>query len=91
MIALGTLFAIVFGIARRGWSPPGGAGRSPTRAALYTALGFYSMPTQWLGLMLIFFVAGAVGLPTSGIKDPTLGHPRRRLDLGRRSSTASST
>ena len=43
------------------------------KGSLYTALGFYSMPTQWLGLMLIFFVASAVGLPTSGIKTPTLG------------------
>jgi peptide/nickel transport system permease protein len=31
------------------------------------------MPPQWLGLMLVFFVAAAVGLPTSGIEDPTLG------------------
>jgi peptide/nickel transport system permease protein len=43
------------------------------RATLWTGLGFYSMPPQWLGLLVVLFVAGAVGLPTSGIKDPTLG------------------
>jgi peptide/nickel transport system permease protein len=31
------------------------------------------MPPQWLGLLMVLFVAGWVGLPTSGIKDPTLG------------------
>jgi len=43
------------------------------KAGLWTGLAFYSMPPQWLGLMIVLFVAGAVGLPTSGIKDPTLG------------------
>ena len=32
--------------------------------------------------MLIFFVAGAVGLPTSGIKTPTLGSVHRRVARG---------
>ena len=39
------------------------------------------MPTQWLGLMLIFFVASAVGLPSSGITTPTLGHVHGRVDV----------
>ena len=72
MIALGTLFAIVFGTlvgVVAAWR----RGTFADKGSLYTALGFYSMPTQWLGLVLIFFVAGAVGLPTSGIKTPTLG------------------
>ncbi len=72
MIALGTLFSIVFGIIVGVLS----AWRRDTftdKAGLYTALGFYSMPTQWLGLLMVLFVASAVGLPTSGIKDPTLG------------------
>ena len=69
MIALGTLFSIVFGILsgvvaawRRGtfldWGEPG------------FSLLFYSLPTQWLGLMLLIFFAGV--LPTSGISDPFL-------------------
>jgi ABC-type dipeptide/oligopeptide/nickel transport system permease component len=72
MIALGTLFSIVFGVlvgVVAAWR----RGTLADKGSLYTALGFYSMPTQWLGLMLIFFVASAVGLPTSGIKTPTLG------------------
>ena len=57
---------------RGGDLPPGGAAPCD-KAGLWTGLGFYSMPPQWLGLMIVLFVAGAFGLPTSGIKDPTLG------------------
>src|SRR5207249_9324983 len=72
MVALGTLFSIVFGLAtgvvaawRRGtWADKG---------ALWGGLGFYSMPPQWLGLVIVLFIADRIGLPTSGIKDPTLG------------------
>jgi ABC-type dipeptide/oligopeptide/nickel transport system permease component len=72
MIALGTIFSIVVGIlvgVVAAWR----RGTFADKGGLYTALAFYSMPTQWLGLMLIFFVAGVVGLPTSGIKTSTLG------------------
>ena len=72
MVALGTLFAIVFGIAtgviaawRRGHGSGQGGALGRTR--------FYSMPPQWLGLVIVLFVAGWLGLPTSGVKDPTLG------------------
>ena len=43
------------------------------KAALWGGLGFYSMPPQWLGLVIVLFIAGWLGLPTSGVKDPTLG------------------
>ena len=72
MIALGTLFAILFGTLTGVIS----AWRRDTvvdKGGLWTSLAFYSMPTQWLGLLIVLFVAGAVGLPTSGIEDPTLG------------------
>jgi ABC-type dipeptide/oligopeptide/nickel transport system permease component len=72
MIALGYLFSIVFGTivgVVSAWR----RGTVVDKAGLWTGLGFYSMPPQWLGLMIVLFVAGAVGLPTSGIKDPTLG------------------
>ena len=70
MLALGTLFSIVFGVAagvaaawRRGtfteWSNVG------------VSLFFYSMPTHWLGLMLIIVFSGL--LPVSGLSDPFLG------------------
>jgi len=72
MVTLGTVISIILGVItgvtaawRRGtWSDKG---------ALWGGLGFYSMPPQWLGLLMVLFVAGWLGLPTSGIKDPTLG------------------
>ncbi|MGZ8571532.1 MAG: ABC transporter permease, partial [Actinomycetota bacterium] len=72
MVALGTLFSIFFGILigvisawrRATWAD---------RTGLWSGLAFYSMPPQWLGLLIVLFVAGALGLPTAGIKDPTLG------------------
>jgi peptide/nickel transport system permease protein len=36
------------------------------------ALAAYSMPTQWLALLMVLYVAGWLGLPTSGVKDPDL-------------------
>ena len=72
MIALGYLFSIVFGTVV-GVISAWRRGTIVDKTGLWTGLGFYSMPPQWLGLMIVLFVAGAVGLPTSGIKDPTLG------------------
>jgi ABC-type dipeptide/oligopeptide/nickel transport system permease component len=72
MVTLGTLFAIVFGtftgvIAawRRGTKTEG--------LTVFTALGFYAMPTQWLGLMLIIIFAGV--LPTGGMTNEFLLDP----------------
>jgi len=72
MVMLGTLFAIVFGtftgvIAawRRGTKTEG--------LTVSTALGFYAMPTQWLGLMLIIIFAGV--LPTGGMTNEFLLNP----------------
>ncbi len=72
MVALGTIFSIIFGTLTGVIS----AWRRDTvvdKGGLWTSLVFYSMPTQWLGLLIVLFVATAVGLPTSGIEDPTLG------------------
>jgi len=67
MVALGYVFAIVFGILvgvvaawRRGTFADWGG--------LLSALVFYSLPTQWLALMLLIVFSGT--LPTSGISDP---------------------
>jgi ABC-type dipeptide/oligopeptide/nickel transport system permease component len=72
MVALGTVFSIIFGtftgvIAawRRGTKTEG--------ATVSTALAFYSMPTQWLGLMLILLFAGI--LPTGGMTNEFLLDP----------------
>jgi ABC-type dipeptide/oligopeptide/nickel transport system permease component len=72
MITLGYLFSIFFGTIM-GVVSAWRRGTIVDKAGLWTGLGFYSMPPQWLGLMIVLFVAGAVGLPSSGIKDPTLG------------------
>ena len=72
MVALGTLFAIVVGTAtgvlaawRRGTFVEG--------ASVTTALGFYSMPTHWLGLMLVILFTGV--LPTGGMSNDFLINP----------------
>jgi ABC-type dipeptide/oligopeptide/nickel transport system permease component len=72
MVALGTLFAIVFGIAT-GVIAAWRRGTAADKASLWGGLGFYSMPPQWLGLVIVLFIADRIGLPTSGVKDPTLG------------------
>jgi peptide/nickel transport system permease protein len=72
MVLLGTLFAIVVGtftgvIAawRRGTLAEG--------SSVTTALAFYSMPTHWLGLMLVILFAGT--LPTGGMSNEFLINP----------------
>src|SRR6188768_2819382 len=72
MVALGTFFAIVFGVLT-GVIAAWRRGTAADKTALWGGLGFYSMPPQWLGLVIVLFIAGRVGLPTSGVKDPTLG------------------
>jgi len=72
MVALGTLFAIVFGVGT-GVIAAWRRGTATDKATLWGGLGFYSMPPQWLGLVIVLFISGWVGLPTSGVKDPTLG------------------
>jgi peptide/nickel transport system permease protein len=72
MIALGTFFSILFGLivgVVAAWR----RGTAVDKAGLWTGLSFFSMPPQWLGLLMVLFVAPALGLPTSGIEDPTLG------------------
>jgi ABC-type dipeptide/oligopeptide/nickel transport system permease component len=72
MVALGTFFSIVFGILA-GVVSAWRRGTWADKTTLWTGLSFYSMPPQWLGLLVVLFVAGALGLPTAGIKDPILG------------------
>ena len=40
------------------------------RGSVWGGLLFYSLPTQWLALMLILYLAGPLHLPTSDIADP---------------------
>jgi peptide/nickel transport system permease protein len=69
MIALGTLFSIVFGIIT-GVVAAWRRGTFLDWGGLSSGLLFYSLPTQWLGLMLLIVFAGV--LPASGISDPFL-------------------
>jgi ABC-type dipeptide/oligopeptide/nickel transport system permease component len=69
MIALGTVFAIVFGIIS-GVIAAWRRGTFLDWGNLSFSLLFYSLPTQWLGLMLLIVFAGT--LPVSGISDPFL-------------------
>jgi ABC-type dipeptide/oligopeptide/nickel transport system permease component len=72
MVALGTFFSIILGIFT-GVISAWRRGTATDKTGLWVSLSFYSMPPQWLGLLVVLFVAGALGLPTSGIADPTLG------------------
>jgi ABC-type dipeptide/oligopeptide/nickel transport system permease component len=72
MVALGTIFAVVFGTLtgviaawRRGTTLEG--------ATVTSALAFYSMPTHWLGLMLVILFTGV--LPTGGMANDFLINP----------------
>ena len=69
MLALGTAFSIVFGIAA-GVLAAWRRGTFAEWSQVSTSLFFYAMPTQWLGLMLIIVFSGV--LPVSGISDPFL-------------------
>ncbi len=71
MVLLGTIFSIVFGILS-GVISAWRRGTNLDRTNLFLGLGFYSMPTQWLGLMLVIIFAGT--LPTSGLSDPFLAY-----------------
>jgi len=72
MVFLGTLFAIVFGILTgvvAAWCRG-----TPTETVTVTsALAFYSMPTHWLGLMLVIIFSGT--LPTGGMSNDFLLNP----------------
>jgi ABC-type dipeptide/oligopeptide/nickel transport system permease component len=72
MLAVGTLISITLGVVsgvvsawkRNTWVDS---------ASIWTALSFYAMPTQWIGLLVIFYVAIPLALPVAGIQSNTLG------------------
>jgi ABC-type dipeptide/oligopeptide/nickel transport system permease component len=72
MVTLGTVFAIVFGTFT-GVIAAWRRGTKTEHASVWTALGFYAMPTQWLGLMLIIIFAGV--FPTGGMTNEFLLNP----------------
>ena len=72
MLLVGTLISVGLGII----SGVIAAWRRSTwldATNLWTALSFYAMPTQWIGLLVIFYIAIPLGLPVAGIQSNTLG------------------
>jgi ABC-type dipeptide/oligopeptide/nickel transport system permease component len=72
MVLLGTVFSIVIGTLT-GVLAAWRRGTAVETFSVTTALGFYSMPTHWLGLMLIIIFAGV--LPTGGMTNEFLLDP----------------
>ncbi len=72
MIVAGTVISIVIGIIS-GVVAAWRRGTAADSANLWTALAFYAMPTQWIGLLVVFYIAIPLGLPASGIESNTLG------------------
>ena len=84
----GTVIAALIGLflgSRAGWRPGGRGDRANTAIALF----FWSVPTFWLGLLLIVLLASGRGFmpglfPTGGMVDPTLtGTVERALSTAR--------
>lgn len=84
----GTVIAALLGLflgSRAGWNPGGRGDRVNTAVALF----FWSVPTFWLGLLLIVLLASGRGFmpglfPTGGMVDPGLTGPlERALSTGR--------
>jgi len=72
MVLLGTLFAIVVGTLT-GVVAAWRRGTPVETASVTTALTFYSLPTHWLGLMLVIVFAGV--FPSGGMQDDFLLNP----------------
>jgi peptide/nickel transport system permease protein len=72
MVTLGTLFSILIGTLT-GVIAAWRRGTATEALTVSSALGFYSMPTQWLGLMLIIIFSGV--LPTGGMTNEFLLNP----------------
>ncbi|MEU3308036.1 ABC transporter permease [Nocardiopsis sp. NPDC055551] len=78
----GTVIAALLGLflgSRAGWRPGGRGDRVNTAVALF----FWSVPTFWLGLLLIVLLASGRGFmpglfPTGGMVDPGLTGPVER-------------
>ena len=71
MIFMGTVFSVVIGVAG-GMLAAWRRGSLLDRFTTGGALAAYAMPTQWLALLFVLYVAGWLGLPSSGIRDPDL-------------------
>ena len=78
MLLLGTLFSIVFGLIT-GVVAAWRRGTLAEKSSVWFGLAFFSLPTQWLAIMLILYAADPLGLPTNGISDPYLSYTNPSL------------
>jgi ABC-type dipeptide/oligopeptide/nickel transport system permease component len=72
MLTAGTVIALVLGVASGALSA-WRRGTALDSASQWTGMACYSMPTQWIALLMVFYVASALGLPAVGLASPTLG------------------
>lgn len=72
MLVIATVISVVIGVLA-GILSAWRRGTRTDRINTWTALSFYAMPTQWIGLMVVFYIALRFGFPVAGIRDPTLG------------------
>jgi peptide/nickel transport system permease protein len=72
MVVAGTVISILIGILS-GVVAAWRRGTAADTVNVWTALAFYAMPTQWIGILVIFYIAIPLGLPASGIESNTLG------------------
>ncbi|MBJ7248992.1 MAG: ABC transporter permease [Thermoleophilia bacterium] len=73
MILLGTIISIMLGVTT-GVIAAWRRNTLADKATVWGGILFYSLPTQWLALMLILYLAGPLNLPTSDIADPYLAY-----------------
>jgi peptide/nickel transport system permease protein len=75
LVGLGTLFSMAIGLVLgiiSGWY----RGKAPDRIAFGTALFFYSMPSFWISMVLIYALAVVVPIfPTGGMVNDRLINP----------------
>jgi ABC-type dipeptide/oligopeptide/nickel transport system permease component len=72
MVALGTLLAISAGVLT-GIVAAWRRGTLADHSSVFAAMTFYSLPSQWLGIVLIFLFGGL--FPAGGREDPFLIDP----------------
>jgi ABC-type dipeptide/oligopeptide/nickel transport system permease component len=72
MLVIATVISVVIGVLA-GILSAWRRGTRTDRINTWAALSFYAMPTQWIGLMVVFYIALRFGFPVAGIRDPTLG------------------
>jgi ABC-type dipeptide/oligopeptide/nickel transport system permease component len=73
MIVTGTVISILLGVIAGVVAAWRRGRRIADSANTWLALAFYAAPTQWIGLLVIFYVATAVGLPIAGVRSPDIG------------------